>query len=732
MTHRTVFLSSPDGPLAGYREAAYRAIEGLHGYHCVRMENFGALDWKADEFCRAKVAECDLFVGILGYRYGSCPEDSEKSYSEREYEAAIAAGIPRLMFLSSDTLPAPAKDIEPDQVRDKQRAFRERICNERIPDTFTSPNDLAGRVRQALFNWERQAKIPRKTAPIHDIIPQLDLYFQELDRLFAESRIDKVYVPLEGLREDLESISIDQHVESWLEDSTKNRLAVLGDYGTGKTWFCIRLAKRLLDRFRTAPDRFPLPLLITFRRYQPDTDYLTLIKSELLETYGADIRSPAALVRLLKSRDVILILDGMDEMAKKQGDRSALHSYYRLGLPPDGPKVIITCRTHYFYSGSEQREVINVDDKRLSIDKLPAFETVHLSLLDKSKIDKSIEGRFDKHARAVVLHFINSTYNLRELCARPILLSLVCDSYELLSEIKRPISAAVLYEEYVRAWLRRELMNGRLILDPDKVTTIIEDLAHDMVDRDTLVLEPQELQPLLSAVLDRAGIPLERWPEIHRQLITSTFIRRSASDKWEFAHRSFQEFFYARKFFRWEQETGGKGEFPVVYIPIWNFVAELALERWDEAKALQWIPARIDRYEDLTFTLTTLRAAAAYWLLKRGSRPACEYPLAGVMLDCVALVGVNLAGCDLSDADFSLADLRGACMRNARLDRAYSAGARLAGVEWQDASIDKADFRGADFGDPGSDAWTKSLTQLKQCKGKDTAVFDEMVAAVLL
>ena len=39
---RTVFLSSVALSLEGYRNAVYRAIERLDGYHCVRMEDFGA------------------------------------------------------------------------------------------------------------------------------------------------------------------------------------------------------------------------------------------------------------------------------------------------------------------------------------------------------------------------------------------------------------------------------------------------------------------------------------------------------------------------------------------------------------------------------------------------------------------------------------------------------------------------------------------------------------------
>jgi Domain of unknown function (DUF4062) len=67
----TVFLSSTSKDIEQCREAAFRAIEGLHGYHCVRMEDFGSIDEAPDDFCRTKLGECDLFVCIAGPLYGS-------------------------------------------------------------------------------------------------------------------------------------------------------------------------------------------------------------------------------------------------------------------------------------------------------------------------------------------------------------------------------------------------------------------------------------------------------------------------------------------------------------------------------------------------------------------------------------------------------------------------------------------------------------------------------------
>jgi hypothetical protein len=152
MPVKTVFLSSTTRDLTQYRDAAYKAIEGLDGYHCVRMEDFGARDWAADDFCRAKVAECDLFVGVVGHLYGSCAEGSEQSYTEQEYAAAIAVEVPRLMFIATEDISLPMNLRESDDKWERQQAFRQRVSQALIRDTFSSPEGLARRVVQAVRN----------------------------------------------------------------------------------------------------------------------------------------------------------------------------------------------------------------------------------------------------------------------------------------------------------------------------------------------------------------------------------------------------------------------------------------------------------------------------------------------------------------------------------------------------------------------------------------------------
>src|SRR4051794_9904582 len=106
-----VFLSSTARDVSECRTLAYRAIEGLAGYHCVRMEDFGAWDIASDELCTQRVAACDLFVILAGPLYGSTVK-SGKSYTEREYDTAESLHLPRLCFLTSNDFLIPASVSE--------------------------------------------------------------------------------------------------------------------------------------------------------------------------------------------------------------------------------------------------------------------------------------------------------------------------------------------------------------------------------------------------------------------------------------------------------------------------------------------------------------------------------------------------------------------------------------------------------------------------------------------
>jgi hypothetical protein len=220
VTFESVFLSSTAKDLQEHRDAAYEAIEGLDGYHCVRMKDFGARDWESDDFCCRRVAECDLFVGIVGHLYGSTPQHSDQSFTEREYQAALDTSRPRLMFLAPDDFRLPTNLREPDDKWQKQLAFRDRVKKERMLDTFKSPDDLRWRVVRAIRNWEREramAEVAPHDQPLPPFFPCPHLLQANFTGRFAER----------------------SQLTEWLEQRSEPILVIIGIGGVGKselTW----------------------------------------------------------------------------------------------------------------------------------------------------------------------------------------------------------------------------------------------------------------------------------------------------------------------------------------------------------------------------------------------------------------------------------------------------------------------------------------------------------------
>ena len=85
---RQVFISSTAKDLAEFRAATIKQVERLDGWKCVNMERFGARAGPTVDVCKELVQSCDVFLGIVGHLYGSCPKDSSTSYTEHEYEKA--------------------------------------------------------------------------------------------------------------------------------------------------------------------------------------------------------------------------------------------------------------------------------------------------------------------------------------------------------------------------------------------------------------------------------------------------------------------------------------------------------------------------------------------------------------------------------------------------------------------------------------------------------------------
>jgi hypothetical protein len=90
---------------------------------------------------------------MVGPCYGSVAP-AGKSYTEREYEAAVKHERPCLVFRTADNFPLPANLIESDETRKRQLKFQQKVAKSRLITRFSSSGEVSLQIVQALRNWE--------------------------------------------------------------------------------------------------------------------------------------------------------------------------------------------------------------------------------------------------------------------------------------------------------------------------------------------------------------------------------------------------------------------------------------------------------------------------------------------------------------------------------------------------------------------------------------------------
>jgi tetratricopeptide (TPR) repeat protein len=184
LSHTSDLRDHPSG--RSFVAAAVDAV--LRAEHTViDMNYFTASNTSPADHCIAMLARANVYVGIIGLRYGATiPDRPGLSYTEVELEAATAQGLPRLIFLirgSSPHLPAFSQSAEHDA---RQEALRSRL--QRIGLTVAwvdSPLELEVRLYQALIElnpaWRTAtrpaeaetslASVPTDVLPPHGSLP---------------------------------------------------------------------------------------------------------------------------------------------------------------------------------------------------------------------------------------------------------------------------------------------------------------------------------------------------------------------------------------------------------------------------------------------------------------------------------------------------------------------------------------------------------------------------------
>jgi O-acetyl-ADP-ribose deacetylase (regulator of RNase III) len=150
VVQNSVFVSSTSADLKAHRQAVKDVIETLH-LTFMGMEEFVPTAQAPADLIRRKVNEGQVYLGILGMRYGYVDPGTGLSMTELEYRQAIASDKRICMFVMDQSAPIVASMVEDDPIRfAKLVDFRSRIMKAHTCALFTDPLDLARKARATL------------------------------------------------------------------------------------------------------------------------------------------------------------------------------------------------------------------------------------------------------------------------------------------------------------------------------------------------------------------------------------------------------------------------------------------------------------------------------------------------------------------------------------------------------------------------------------------------------
>jgi formylglycine-generating enzyme required for sulfatase activity len=605
----TVFLSSTAKDLQPCRNAVVEAIHQMSGFHCVRMEDFGAAGVVPVDLCRCKVAESDVFVGLVGHFHGSCPKGSDLSYTQIEYDKAKRTGKPCLMFVADDDFPlSPPLGRETEKAYKRQLRFRKQVGDENTVVSFHDPQKLATQVATALqtHQAEQAPKSGGKAGQgaknasgrgLADLAQTETLYRAHLverhryldfrgmgisDRVPLRLPLLDMYVPLKARVQTPDGdtwarqtrlagrLVGDDEVEAMDERLSEPRpvldllqkssgLILLGDPGSGKTTVLKSLALVLASGQEEIPGLGRrLPVLVQLSAYANAIAKRGLPLQDFLPLYFKDRGLEAPVADLLAERlargEVLVLLDGLDEVRElKHRHRvvERVQDFYSRHREA-GNKFVLASRVVGYREvrpaaeGLAEATLVDFEDEEIEAFVGKWTAAIEAAATGETRIAQEEVNR----ERQELLTAVRTNPGVRSLAAKPLLLTILALMKR--QGVTLPERRVELYQRYVETLIKHWNLARGSAKDLDLLDTlrVLQPLAlwmHESSPGEGLVNEGHLHRELQRIFAERK----KRDPEkaAHQFLVDvrehTGLLLYRGGRKYGFIHLTFQEYLAA-------------------------------------------------------------------------------------------------------------------------------------------------------------------------------------------
>ena len=616
-TPKVVFISSTSEDLKQHRQAARDAAISA-GFLPVMMEYFVASGKKPPlPACLAKVDDAHLVVAIVAHRYGWAPPDQEvgehKSITWLECEYAIDQGKEVIPFPVDENAGWPPElresyrtsaAIEDDSFTPKLgqevkrsvaklREFKKWLNSLGLRGTFTTPDDLRGKVDAALREWKPTRKTKKRATVKRARRDDPRTYLTSLreSSAYIDIRglqvgsgkahrfpIEDLYIPLttaatakrKPSKSESKTVDVQRQARVELHEAlTNDRLVIVGDPGSGKTTFLRRIAFALSQTLlgedeqaantRLGIQKRPFPIFISVgkliehignarkngSRDAPTTDDSPAWLLHFLDTASGELSwglSKGFFRKRLEGGASMVLLNGLDEAPNRKQRETVARLFERATNTYDKCQFVVTSRP-VAYTG----KAVLSDFPRVEIDPLErdAVETF-LERWSEALFPES-SSRAQEHC-GELLSALRNLPEVRRMARNPVMLTALAVVHW--NERRLPEQRADLYESIITWLLRsREQREGRA--STDLSATLLGHLALAMQKHP----QGRQIQVSRGWAAEAIATQFRDTPEADRRRKAQQFLDEEEVDSGvvvshgsevRFWHLTFQEYLAAR------------------------------------------------------------------------------------------------------------------------------------------------------------------------------------------
>jgi hypothetical protein len=268
----------------------------------------------------------------------------------------------------------------------------------------------------------------------------------------SDLTLNDVYVPSQLSLQDGSKYrgSVETYLNDWLGELSHRQLALLGEYGQGKSTAALMWAFHVIDNGPALPER--IPILIELRGTSPRN----LSTLQFLGAWAAQYNINAqALLRLHIAGRLVVIFEGFDEMALV-GDAEMRLKHFRTLWEFAYPKarILITGRPNFFLDEEEMKAALGISKP---VGDRPYCEALRLVPFNPEQIREALRA-YKSTVRVQIYDLVKQNPRFLDLVSRPSLLHIVAVLWERerLFEKVDQLTSAFVMDLFIRHSYRRQ------------------------------------------------------------------------------------------------------------------------------------------------------------------------------------------------------------------------------------------------------------------------------------